>query len=111
VIERFRTSVGGKARPVLLYWGGFDLSHSRFTGRSLTPPADAPPWLRYGEDGARWEPSMGEFVLPYEAVLTAPSPDETALAFFESVHAAKPRLANWDTEALAAHVPAGNGQQ
>lgn len=144
VIERYRTPFGGKSSPIILWWGGFDLSHARFTGKAVATKADAPPWFRYGEDaenlsvgfwpgsreapeavlygygspapdgiadapvrpdGARWEPGMGEFVLPYAAVRSASSPDDAALEFFSSVYEANARLAGWDTEALAAHVP------
>ena len=38
-MDRFRTPFGGKSSPVLFYWGGFDLNHTRFSGR----PAPARP--------------------------------------------------------------------
>jgi hypothetical protein len=50
VIERYRTPFGGKSSPVLLYWGGFDLSHTRFNGRRAPARAGADPIVGFGED-------------------------------------------------------------
>jgi len=50
--------------------------------------------------GARFEPALGEFVLPYEAVRTAGDPDETLLVFLQSTYAAAADLAGWDREEL-----------
>jgi hypothetical protein len=49
---------------------------------------------------ARFEPALGEFVLPYEAVRTAPSPERALLEFLESTYAAAADLAAWDRAAL-----------
>ncbi len=49
---------------------------------------------------ARFEPALGEFVLPYEAVRTAADPDEALLAFLQSTYAAAADLARWDRAAL-----------
>jgi hypothetical protein len=38
VIEEFRARFIGKASPVLFYWGTFDVSASRFSGRRVEPP-------------------------------------------------------------------------
>jgi len=38
VIQRFRTGYTGKSSPVLFYWGGFDLNHTRFNGRPAPCP-------------------------------------------------------------------------
>ncbi|MEN8232557.1 MAG: DUF5996 family protein, partial [Thermodesulfobacteriota bacterium] len=42
----------------------------------------------------------GEFVLPYEAVRTADSPDEKLLAFLQSTYEATATLSNWDRGSL-----------
>ena len=43
VMNRFRASYVGKASPVHLYWGGFDLAVYRFSGRPAPPhPGGAP---------------------------------------------------------------------
>jgi len=49
---------------------------------------------------AYYHPEMGEFVLPYEAVRTAASPDAALLAFAQSTYVAAADLAHWDREAL-----------
>jgi hypothetical protein len=49
---------------------------------------------------ARYEKSFGIFVLPYEAVRTAASPERELTTFLESTYAAAAALAGWDREAL-----------
>jgi hypothetical protein len=49
---------------------------------------------------ARFEPAMGEFLLPYEAVRMAADPDDALLAFLQSTYAAAADLAGWDRVAL-----------
>lgn len=49
---------------------------------------------------ARWESELSEFVLPYEAVRTAASPEDELLSFLESTYAMAADLAAWDREAL-----------
>jgi hypothetical protein len=50
VLQRFRASFAGKSSPILFYWGSFDLSHARFSGRLTDPPAGAPRFLQIAED-------------------------------------------------------------
>jgi hypothetical protein len=49
---------------------------------------------------ARFDRDLGEFVLDYEAVRTAPDPDAALLAFLESTYAAAADLGAWDRAAL-----------
>ena len=49
---------------------------------------------------ARFDETLGEFVLPYEAVRTAPDPDAALLSFLQSTYDAAADLASWDREAL-----------
>lgn len=49
---------------------------------------------------AFFNPALGEFVLPYEAVRTAHDPDATLLAFAQSTYEAAANLAGWDRAAL-----------
>jgi Family of unknown function (DUF5996) len=51
-------------------------------------------------DGAYWNKDLGEFILPYEDVRLAPSPDDRLLEFLESTYAAAAGLAQWDRIAL-----------
>jgi len=38
VFEKFRTGFRGKSSPVHFYWGSFDLSHTRYSGKTAAPP-------------------------------------------------------------------------
>jgi hypothetical protein len=49
---------------------------------------------------ARFDPELGEFVLPYTAVREATDPDEFLLSFFQSTYEAAADLAGWDRAAL-----------
>ena len=49
---------------------------------------------------ARYESSVGIFVLPYEHVRAAASPEAQLMTFLESTYDAAARLAMWDREAL-----------
>jgi hypothetical protein len=51
-------------------------------------------------DGAYYHPEMNEFVLPYEAVRTAGSPDAAIEAFIASTYDRAATLGNWDRAAL-----------
>src|SRR5579862_4058936 len=45
---------------------------------------------------ARFDATLGEFLLPYEAVRTAPDPDAALLAFLQSTYEAAADRAGWD---------------
>ena len=49
---------------------------------------------------ARFDSGLGEFLLPYDAVRTAPDPDAALLAFLGSTYAAAADAAGWDRAAL-----------
>jgi hypothetical protein len=49
---------------------------------------------------ASYSAQMHEFTLPYDAVRTAPSPDEALLAFAHSTYDAASLLGKWDRAAL-----------
>jgi hypothetical protein len=53
-----------------------------------------------GPSAAHFDAALGEFVLPYEAVRTAPDPDATLLEFLQSTYVAAADLADWDRDAL-----------
>ena len=46
--------------------------------------------------GAYYHPELSEFILPYDAVRTAASPDDALLAFVESTYQAASTRAKWD---------------
>ena len=51
-------------------------------------------------DAAYYDDVLGEFLLPYTAVRTAPDPEACLLAFFESTYEAAAELARWNRTAL-----------
>src|SRR5581483_2866664 len=109
VLKEHRSRFAGKASPVQLWWGSFDLAYSRWAEGSESAagfwPGDArhplPAFYAYttpkpdGIEGARVEPAgtawsveLGEFLLPYDDVRTAVDPRESLLAFLDSTWAA-----------------------
>jgi len=50
--------------------------------------------------GASYSATLREFVLPYEAVRTAPDPDAALLEFLQSTYVAAANAASWDRAAL-----------
>ena len=69
VMKEHRAQFRGKTSPVQFYWGAFDLSYARFSGRPVEPPADADVITRFGGDA---EQSCGGF-WPGDARLTEPA--------------------------------------
>jgi hypothetical protein len=53
-----------------------------------------------GPAGAEYHSTLGEFVLPYEAVRQAPSPETALLEFLQDTYEAAAGLAGWDRPAL-----------
>ena len=51
-------------------------------------------------EAARYDEALGQFLLPYEAVRTAPDPDRAVLAFLQSTYVAAADLGAWDRAAL-----------
>ncbi|MBI2261982.1 MAG: hypothetical protein HYU62_10025 [Caulobacterales bacterium] len=144
VLNRFRSRFLGKSSPVHLFWGGFDMAVTRFSGRRAPlhpggvphlpddvtreayshevssagfwpggPGAEGPSFYAYAyptPEGfasaavspaqARFDPELGEFLLPYDAVRTAPDPDAALLSFLQSTYEAAADLAGWDRAAL-----------
>ncbi|HEY7389037.1 MAG TPA: DUF5996 family protein [Bryobacteraceae bacterium] len=53
---------------------------------------------------AYFSKELGEFVLPYEAVRTAPDPDAALMDFLQSTYAAAADLGHWDRAALECKI-------
>ena len=51
-------------------------------------------------EAARWDAGLGEFLLPYEAVRTAPDPEIALTAFLRTTYEAAADAAGWDRAAL-----------
>jgi hypothetical protein len=87
------------------FWPGGVLQ----TGASVGEPifyayaAPEPPGLkdaRVSPAAARYDATLGEFVLPYEAVRTSADPAGAVREFCESAYEAGSRLGSWDRAAL-----------
>jgi hypothetical protein len=145
VMAHFRTGFLGKASPVHVFWGSFDLAVTRFSGRPAPRhpggvphlpdavvreayshevssagfwpggggPVDYAAFYSYAypapEGFARasvrpaeafFSPELGEFILPYEAVRTAPNPGAMLMEFLQSTYDAAADLGRWDRGAL-----------
>lgn len=144
VLKRFRTAWLGKVSPVHLFWGGFDMAVTRFSGRSapvhrggipalpddITREAyshevssagfwpgggaiDFPAFYSYAYPApegfaeapvepqeAYFDQSLGEFLLPYDAVRRAGDGEAVLMAFLQSTYRAAAALGNWDRAAL-----------
>ena len=82
------------------FWaGGGAVSYPAFYAYIYPTPAGFAT-ARVAPDAAFFSKEFGEFILPYDAVRTAASPDSTLLAFLQSTYAAAADLAGWDRAAL-----------
>jgi hypothetical protein len=150
VMRAFRGRFLGKCSPVHFWWGGFDLSCTRFNGK-VAPPhpggiPNLPDWITreaYSHEciSAGWWPGMAgvldepafyayaypeppgcpeaairpaeasyhpglrDWILPYEAVRSAPDPDAMLLEFLESTYDVAAGLGKWDRPALEVVSP------
>jgi hypothetical protein len=84
VLRERRARWPGKAPPVQLWWGSLDLSMSLYTGRPLTPPADADVITRVGATEEVFSAGFwpGDARTPYPAFFAymSPKPDGVELA-------------------------------
>lgn len=82
------------------FWpGGGPLDQAAFYSYAYPVPA------RFGErrvvpDAAWFDPTLGEFLLPYDAVRTAADPDAMLFAFLQSTYEAAADMAGWDRAGL-----------
>lgn len=94
VLKQHRGRFRGRTSPVSFWWGTFDLSLARYSGRPVTPPADAGIIRRVGGDAEQicigfW-PGNRELRQPALFAYAYPSPpgiEETAL---------RPEAARWN---------------
>jgi hypothetical protein len=79
------------------FWPGGD--EAMFYAYAYPEPAGFADW-KVDPAAARYDAQLGEFVLPYSAVQTAPDPDATLLGFLQSTYEAAAELGQWDRAAL-----------
>jgi hypothetical protein len=79
---------GGPALPEPVFYSYAYPEPEGFATAQIEPP------------GAYYHPQLREFVLPYEQVRNAQSPDDMLMAFCQSTYAAAASLGNWDRAEL-----------
>jgi hypothetical protein len=60
---------------------------------------------KVGPEGAAWSSELGEYVLPYEAVRSAPNPDAALRKFLDDSFAVAAGLGNWEIPTGRRHFP------
>ncbi|WP_295878843.1 DUF5996 family protein [uncultured Thiohalocapsa sp.] len=82
------------------FWpGGGPLDQAAFYSYAYPVPAGFGE-RRVAPDSAYFDPTLGEFLLPYEAVRTADDPDGTLLTFLQSTYEAAAETARWERRQL-----------
>ena len=81
------------------FWPGAGLGMPAFYAYAYPEPEGFDRYPVQPEE-AYYHPDLREFILPYDAVRTAESPDETLLSFFESTYEAAANLGKWDRASL-----------
>jgi hypothetical protein len=88
------------------FWpGGGAISYPAFYSYAYPQPSGFPA-ARVLPREAFYSAELGEFILPYDAVRTANSPDEKLLEFLQSTYEAAAGLAHWDRDALERRINA-----
>ncbi|HJW80517.1 MAG TPA: DUF5996 family protein, partial [Beijerinckiaceae bacterium] len=81
------------------FWPGNDaFPHAAFYAYAYPEPAGFRD--RKVTPGARFEPALGEFILPYDTVRAAADPDALLLDFLWTTYAAAADAGHWDRAAL-----------
>jgi hypothetical protein len=82
------------------FWpGGGAIDHAAFYAYAYPEP-DGFSAAAVRPEGAVYDETLQEFLLPYDVVRTAPDPDAALLAFLQSTYEAAAGLGNWDRAAL-----------
>ena len=82
------------------FWpGGGQIDEAAFYAYAVPEPAGLKD-VKPQPEASYYHSGLGEFILPYEAVRTAASPDQAIRHFVDSTYAAAAALAKWDRAAL-----------
>ena len=92
------------------FWAGTGLGYPAFYSYAYPEPEGFAQWPVQPAQ-AFYSGQLREFILPYEAVRTAPDPDAALLAFLQSTYEAAAELGRWDRAALESVFPAQAGTQ
>lgn len=75
-----------------------------FYSYAYPEPAGYAAW-RVEPEAAYYDASLREFILPYEAVRSAPDPDRVLMSFLETTYSAAAELGHWDRRVLERPQP------
>jgi hypothetical protein len=90
------------------FWPGNDMvPQAVFYAYAVPEPAGLKE-VRIEPAGASYDHALGEFVLPYDVVRTAPDPAHAITRFIETTYEQAATLAGWDRQVLERHAPAGS---
>jgi Family of unknown function (DUF5996) len=83
------------------FWpgGGGPVDYAAFFSYAYPPPQGFAA-ARVRPEQAFFSKELGEFLLPYDAVRTAPDPAQALMEFLQSTYEAAANLGNWDRAAL-----------
>lgn len=81
------------------FWPGGPTMEAMFYSYAYAQPEGFPA-AKVRPEAAFFSKDFGEFILPYEAVRTSASPDDTLMEFLQSTYEAAAELAGWDRKAL-----------
>lgn len=90
------------------FWPGDHRHEPTFYAYLVPEPPNCAVFPLEGET-AEWAPAMGEWVLPYRAVLEADDRRAALLGFMDAVKRAAAELAGWDLESLTYAAPPPRG--
>lgn len=82
------------------FWPGGDSHPSPLFYSYAYPSPEGFPEATVQPEAARWDPDLSEFVLPYEEVRSAESPENVLMAFLRSTYDAAATLGQWDRKSL-----------
>jgi hypothetical protein len=86
------------------FWAGAGLGEAAFYSYAYPAPAGFSEYPVLPE-AAYFHNTLGEFILPYEAVRAADDPAQTLLSFLQTTYEGAATLANWDRQALERQSP------
>jgi hypothetical protein len=86
------------------FWPGDDTQPARFFGYVVPEPPGCPVY-RLGVPQAAWAATMGEWVLPYEAVRDRPDRIALVRAFADTIKAAARDLGGWPMDEFTYRTP------
>jgi hypothetical protein len=82
------------------FWPGGEAMPDPIFFSYAYPTPEGFPEARIGPDAAGWNGDLGEFILRYDDVRNAASPDAVLLEFLQTTYETAARLAGWDRAAL-----------